>query len=408
MKKIAFFIFLTIVGAFITIYWINGGDAGTVDEVSLQVSEGVFSAADLHPQCVYVEYSTPPSYTRLTKSDDASLKANTFVMKYVEEEPEEEVIEEFIPEEITMWVDVKCANVRVEATTDSDIYTQLYKGTEILCTQYNDEWSTVLFEDGTVGYMMSSLLSTEPVEEEPEPTPIPEPSVTPIPTATPVPEVTATPVPSISYSETSYNVVMYATSDLNVRSGPDVSASLVKVLGRGDRIDVVAYTDNGWYKTINGNFVKRDYCTEEEPVITQQPTTDSNTNDSNSNATSNSSTGNGFADYCMQFLGTSYVYAGSSPSGFDCSGLVMYVYANYYGISLPHSADEISRMGYGVTSDSIQVGDILCHDYNSDGYIDHVSMYIGNSTCIHASDSRHGVITSSYPMGSVITIRRVL
>jgi cell wall-associated NlpC family hydrolase len=48
----------------------------------------------------------------------------------------------------------------------------------------------------------------------------------------------------------------------------------------------------------------------------------------------------------------------------------------------------------------------LCHDYNNDGYIDHVSLYIGNGTCIHASNSRMGVITSAWPMGSVVTIRR--
>lgn len=407
MKKIVFFIFLAVVGAFITVYWINGGDVGSADEVSLQVSEGVFSAADLHPECVYVEYSAPPSYTRIVKSDEYSLKANTFVMKYEESEPEiddeaEEDVVDVIPEEIIMWVNVKCANVRTEATTESDIYTQFNRGAELLCIKSNDEWTTIIFEDGTTGYMMSSLLSDEYVEEEADITPEPTLTPTPVPTETPI--ATPTPIPAVNYSETAYYVTMYATSDLNVRSAPDINASLVKVLGIGDQIDVVAYTDNGWFKTINGNYVKRDYCTEEAPVVVP-PSTNTENTASNSNQ---ASTGNGFADYCMQFLGTSYVYAGSSPSGFDCSGFVMYVYANYYGISLPHSADEISRMGYGVTSDSIQIGDILCHDYNSDGYIDHVSMYIGNGTCIHASDSRHGVITSSYPMGSVITIRRVL
>ena len=46
------------------------------------------------------------------------------------------------------------------------------------------------------------------------------------------------------------------------------------------------------------------------------------------------------------------------------------------------------------------------YSFNNDGYIDHVSLYIGNGTCIHASNSRMGVITTAWPMGSVVTIRR--
>ena len=95
-----------------------------------------------------------------------------------------------------------------------------------------------------------------------------------------------------------------------------------------------------------------------------------------------------------------------SPDTFDCSGFVLYVYANYYGICLPHNAAEIAEMGTAVSAENVQSGDVLCHDYNGDGYIEHVSIYIGNSTCIHASNTRSGVVTAEWPMGSVVTIRR--
>ena len=59
---------------------------------------------------------------------------------------------------------------------------------------------------------------------------------------------------------------------------------------------------------------------------------------------SGGTTGGDVVDYALKFLGTPYVWAGSTPSGFDCSGFVMYVY-RHFGISLPHSSS--MQSGYG-------------------------------------------------------------
>ena len=187
---------------------------------------------------------------------------------------------------------------------------------------------------------------------------------------------------------------------MNVRSGPGTDYSLITGLNPGDSIEVTATTDNGWYRTSDGYYVKADLCLDQAP---EAPAADTG---SSALASIDTSGFSDFGSYCMQFIGTPYVYSGASPSGFDCSGYVSYIYANYYGISLPHNAAEISELGSAVSADNVSVGDVLCHDYNSDGYIDHVSLYIGNGTCIHASNSRMGVITSAWPMGSVVTIRR--
>jgi peptidoglycan DL-endopeptidase CwlO len=80
----------------------------------------------------------------------------------------------------------------------------------------------------------------------------------------------------------------------------------------------------------------------------------------------------------MRYLGVPYVYAGESPSGFDCSGFTMYVYAQV-GISLPHNAAMQFGMGTPVSYDQLQPGDLVFF-YG----LGHVGMYIGGGNFIHA------------------------
>ncbi len=91
-----------------------------------------------------------------------------------------------------------------------------------------------------------------------------------------------------------------------------------------------------------------------------------------------------------RYLGIPYVYAGASPSGgFDCSGLVMYVFAQV-GISLPHYA--ASQYGYGmpVSQDQLEAGDLVFFDG-----LGHVGIYIGGGNFIHAPHTGDVVKISS-------------
>jgi len=83
-------------------------------------------------------------------------------------------------------------------------------------------------------------------------------------------------------------------------------------------------------------------------------------------------------DIAMRYLGVPYVYAGADPSGFDCSGFTMYVYAQI-GISLPHNAAAQFGMGTPVPESDLQPGDLVFF-YN----LGHVGMYIGGGNFIHA------------------------
>ncbi len=79
-----------------------------------------------------------------------------------------------------------------------------------------------------------------------------------------------------------------------------------------------------------------------------------------------------------QYLGVPYVYGGASPSGFDCSGLVMYVYAQL-GVSLPHNAAAQYSVLPHVSLSDLEPGDLVF--FNGFG---HVGIYVGNGAMIHA------------------------
>jgi cell wall-associated NlpC family hydrolase len=84
------------------------------------------------------------------------------------------------------------------------------------------------------------------------------------------------------------------------------------------------------------------------------------------------------ATIAMQYLGVPYVWGGGSPSGFDCSGLVMYVFAQL-GIALPHYAAAQFGVGEPVARDQLQPGDLVFFDG-----LGHVGIYIGGGEMIHA------------------------
>jgi cell wall-associated NlpC family hydrolase len=90
-----------------------------------------------------------------------------------------------------------------------------------------------------------------------------------------------------------------------------------------------------------------------------------------------------------QYLGVPYRWGGASPSGFDCSGLVMYVFAQV-GVSLPHSSYAQYGMGSPVSRDQLQPGDLVFFDG-----LGHVGIYVGGGQFIHAPHTGDVVRISS-------------
>jgi len=86
---------------------------------------------------------------------------------------------------------------------------------------------------------------------------------------------------------------------------------------------------------------------------------------------------------------TSYVFSGSSPRGWDCSGLVRWTYERF-GIELPHSANKQAHLGTRVSKPKL--GDIVVFAYNGSTNFYHAAIYIGNGKIINAHYGAHSTI----------------
>jgi cell wall-associated NlpC family hydrolase len=88
--------------------------------------------------------------------------------------------------------------------------------------------------------------------------------------------------------------------------------------------------------------------------------------------------------HAMSYIGTPYRAGGSSPEvGFDCSGLVQYVYGRGAGIALPRTTQEMSAAGTPVDASDLQAGDLVFFNTLRRPY-SHVGIYIGDHRFIHA------------------------
>src|SRR4051794_39248642 len=85
----------------------------------------------------------------------------------------------------------------------------------------------------------------------------------------------------------------------------------------------------------------------------------------------------------LQYQGVPYVYGGNTPAGFDCSGFVQYVYAQF-GVSLPHSSTGQGAMGTRISIDDARPGDLVIMS-GHDGF------YAGNGNILHAPYSGSSV-----------------
>lgn len=155
---------------------------------------------------------------------------------------------------------------------------------------------------------------------------------------------------------------------------------------------------NALQTSINGQISSlEDALAEQERIKAEQDASNQISSGSDGNWYGDSvgtGTGQDIVNYAETFLGVSYVYGGTSPSGFDCSGLVYYCY-RHFGYSLNRTAAGLAYNGTPVSASALQVGDIILFTSTDGGYIGHTGIYIGSGQFIHAPHTGDVVKISS-------------
>jgi len=117
----------------------------------------------------------------------------------------------------------------------------------------------------------------------------------------------------------------------------------------------------------------------------------------------------GVLSKAMSLLGTPYRWGGESTDGFDCSGLVGYVYRSVLGMELPRVSRQMATTGEAVDRSSLAPGDLVF--FGLRGRVTHVGIYVGEGRFLHApsrgKDVRVDSLASSYWSGRYLQGRRV-
>jgi cell wall-associated NlpC family hydrolase len=254
--------------------------------------------------------------------------------------------------------------VRSEASTNGSVVRTLSDGTQVdVLSATENGWYQISVGD-TVGYVSGNYLTV--VEEESEELPV----------------------------ESAPVYLRVTATSLNVRSGPGTDYEKVASLPAG-RVLQAEETLDGWYK-VEGGYVSADYV-----VVVD------------ASQAASSSKGQEIADYARSLVGCPYVYGGSSPKGFDCSGFTKYVYSQF-GYNINRTASTQLDNGVSVSMSELQPGDLVM--FKKAGYsgsrASHVGIYIGGGKFVHASTSKVGVIVSdlseAYYTSGFVGARRII
>ena len=291
------------------------------------------------------------------------------------------------------------------------------KGTKVMVINETNGWAYIQTNE------INAWVRTNLLEE------ISQQSVNPSQTDDKPPQTTQSNPPDMStnYKEKQ----MYVNeSSIYVRSGPGTNYQDVDSLILNAEVTVIGETGDWYNVKIDGKtgYIAKWLLSDKKQEISSRGDIDRTKDKENKEEqgeqsaqnqkeqevkNTTNSKGQEIVNYAKQYLGCKYVYGGSGPKTFDCSGFTMYVYKNF-GISLSHSATAQSKKGTYVAKENLQPGDLVFFkDYETMKGIGHCGIYIGEGNFIHASSGAgYCVKTSTLLSGSYLnryeTARRLI
>ncbi|MDY3005996.1 NlpC/P60 family protein [Anaerococcus porci] len=362
----------------------NDKVSGIIEDGWLKTEKGYINLNFLSDQIV--EEKEPEEAQKV----EAEKKAEEEAQKVEAEKKAEEEAQK--PIAYTGWVNIEALNVRSGAGTSSNLLGVVTKGDK-LSGELKDGWLKISY-NGQTGFVSADYLSDTEVAK---PAPVVEEK-------------------EVNEEKEEAKAVYYTgwvnTPSLRVRSQANTYSNTIGNISKGDKVE--GQLANGWLQiSYNGQtaYINASYLSDTE-VAKPAPIVEEKTNNivaEKASYQNNQVSGSGqqAANIAASFVGYPYVWGGSTPSGFDCSGLVYYAYRQV-GVNLNRSSKTQFYNGYSVTN--LQAGDLVF--FSSDGVIDHVGMIINsNGDFVHASTPSRGVVIdniySSWYQNSYVGAKRI-
>ena len=257
--------------------------------------------------------------------------------------------------------------LRAKPNTDADILATAAYGDQVVIIRQVDDWYLVDY-NLMIGYVHSDYVSVKDREN----------------------------------IELGYGVV--EDSAVNLRAKPDPSSDLLATMNLGDTAYIIGF-NCGWYKVqYNG---QTGYIRSDLLALTEAPKTNSQA--SVGQAPVVVTLGDQVVSYAYNYMGVPYVWGGTSPNGFDCSGFTQYVF-NQMGVTLNRTAAQQLKNGTSVSD--LQPGDLVffANTYTTSAAASHVGIYVGNNQFIHAANGGVKVtsLDQEYYAARYIGARRVV
>ncbi len=329
------------------------------------------------------------------------------------------------------------ARLRAMPSLNGAVVTVIPEGAEVAVTGANVNaegyaWVPVTYL-ALSGWVASGLLAAEAVSPSPAAPPTPTPTIVPVaapptiaPPATPPPTPTAVPTtptpapaspPSGGVGLTVGGKATIVGTDgfsLRIRAKPGLDAPIVSFAPPGAVVGITAGPQNDstgapwWGVTYGGSggWVLGEYlapvsgtpAAAPPAAAPPAPTTRPIPPATPTLATTPASTGGrgqAIAATALRYLGVPYVYGGTTPSGWDCSGFVGYIYQAAAGITLPRTTAQQYRVGTTIGAAQVQAGDIVFFADTFGPGITHNGIALGDGRFIHARSEGYGTTISS-------------